>query len=276
MSALLTETVIEAGRTERHYWRDLWHYRELFLFLAWRDVVVRYKQTVIGIAWAVLRPALTALAFTIVFGKLARLPSNGVPYPLLVAAAILPWQFFAASFTDASNSLISNASLVSKVYFPRVVIPASAVIVGMVDLFFSSAILVALMIWYGVGPSWRVLSLPLFVLLAFAIAIGTGLWFAALNVKYRDFRYVVPFVVQFGLYISPVGFSSTIVPDQWRLVYALNPMVGVIDGFRWALLEAPEPLYLPALLIACAITAAALVTGIAFFRRTEKSFADVI
>ena len=276
MSALLTETVIEAGRTERHYWRDLWHYRELFLFLAWRDVVVRYKQTVIGIAWAVLRPALTALAFTVVFGKLARLPSNGVPYPLLVAAAILPWQFFAASFTDASNSLISNASLVSKVYFPRVVIPASAVIVGMVDLFFSSAILVALMIWYGVGPSWRVLSLPLFVLLAFAIAIGTGLWFAALNVKYRDFRYVVPFVVQFGLYISPVGFSSTIVPDQWRLVYALNPMVGVIDGFRWALLEAPEPLYLPALLIACAITAAALVTGIAFFRRTEKSFADVI
>jgi len=276
VSALLTETVIEAGRTERHYWRDLWHYRELFLFLAWRDVVVRYKQTVIGIAWAVLRPALTALAFTIVFGKLARLPSNGVPYPLLVAAAILPWQFFAASFTDASNSLISNASLVSKVYFPRVVIPASAVIVGMVDLFFSSAILVALMIWYGVGPSWRVLSLPLFVLLAFAIAIGTGLWFAALNVKYRDFRYVVPFVVQFGLYISPVGFSSTIVPDQWRLVYALNPMVGVIDGFRWALLEAPEPLYLPALLIACAITAAALVTGIAFFRRTEKSFADVI
>jgi len=276
VSGLLTETVIEPGRIERHYWRDLWHYRELFLFLTWRDVVVRYKQTVIGIAWAVLRPALTTLAFTIVFGKLAQLPSAGAPYALLVAAAILPWQFFASSFSDASNSLINNASMISKVYFPRIIIPASAVMVGLVDLFFSGIILIALMIWYGVMPDWRVLTLPLFVLLAFAIAIGAGLWFGALNVKYRDFRYVVPFVVQFGLYVSPVGFSSTIVPERWRLVYALNPMVGVIDGFRWALLGTPEPIYVPGLFIACAVTSAVLFTGIAFFRRTEKSFADVI
>lgn len=274
MSGPLAETVIEAGRKERHYWRDLWHYRELFLFLAWRDVVVRYKQTVIGVAWAVVRPALTALVFTIVFGKLARLPSDGVAYPLLVAAAILPWQFFASSFSEASNSLVGNASLVSKVYFPRIIIPASAVVVGLVDLFFAGAILIALMLWYGVMPDARLLSLPLFILLGFAAAIGAGLWFAALNVKYRDFRYVIPFVVQFGLYISPVGFSSSIVPEQWRLVHALNPMVAVIDGFRWALLG--TPLYPSALLVGVAVTSTVLVGGVAFFRRTEKHFADVI
>ena len=276
MSRSTAVTVIEPGRAALHYWRDLWQYRELFMFLAWRDVVVRYKQTAIGVAWAVLRPAVAALAFTIVFGKLAKLPSEGVPYALLVAAAILPWQFFASSFSDASNSLIDNSNLISKVYFPRIIIPASAVIVGVVDLLFSGAILAVLMAWYRVIPDWRVLSLPLFVALAFGIAVGAGLWFASLNVKYRDFRYIVPFVVQFGLYVSPVGFSSAIVPEHWRLVYSLNPMVGVIDGFRWALLGGSQALFAPGLAISCVVTSALLLSGIAFFRRTEKSFADII
>lgn len=268
--------VIEAGRADRHYWIDLWRYRELFLLLTWRDVLVRYKQTVMGIGWAVLRPLLAAVVFTVVFGKLAKLPSDGVPYPLLVAAAILPWQFFASGLSEAGQSLINNAAMISKVYFPRLIIPASAVIVSLVDLFFSSAILVALMGWYGVAPDWRVLAVPLFVLLAFAAAIGGGLWLAALNVKYRDFRYLVPFVLQLGLYLSPVGFSSSIVPEEWRLLYSLNPMAGVIDGMRWALLGGAVPLYWPGLLLAVALSAALLVSGIAFFRRTERSFTDVI
>ena len=221
--------VIEAGRTERHYWRDLWRYRELFYFLAWRDILVRYKQTVIGVLWALLRPLLTIGVFTVVFGKLANLPSDGVPYPILVCAAMLPWQFFANAFSEAGNSLIANTNLISKVYFPRLVIPASAVIVSLVDFLISLIILAGLMIWYGVTPDWRVLTLPVFVLIALAAAMGAGLWIAALNVKYRDFRYVVPFIVQFGLYVSPVGFSSSIVPEQWRLLYSLNPLVGVIE-----------------------------------------------
>ena len=267
---------IEAGATERHYWRDLWRYRELFFFLAWRDILVRYKQTVIGIAWAVLRPLLTMLVFTLIFSKLAKLPSEGVPYPLLVFAALLPWQFFSNALTGAGESLVSNASMVSKVYFQRIIVPTSSVIVSLVDLLISGVILVGLMVWYGFVPSWRMLTLPLFVFMAFAVATGAGLWVAALNVKYRDFRVIVPFVVQFGLYVSPVGFSSTIVPEQWRLVYSVNPMVGVIDGFRWAILGGNTELYWPGFLLSLVVVVFIFVTGIFYFRKTEKTFADVI
>lgn len=268
--------IIEAGRTERNYWTDLWRYRELFYFLALRDILVRYKQTVIGIAWSVLRPFLTMVVFTLVFSKLAKLPSDNVPYPILVFAALLPWQFFANAFTDAGNSLISNANMISKVYFPRLVIPVSAVIVSFVDFLISSAIMVFLMVWYGYLPDWRILTLPLFIALAFTAAMGAGLWIAALNVKYRDFRYVIPFVVQLGLYISPVGFSSTIVPEHWRFIYSLNPMVGVIDGFRWAILGGSTQFYWPGFLVSLTLVASVLVTGILYFRKTEKNFADVI
>lgn len=268
--------IIEAGRTERHYWKDLWRYRELFYFLAWRDILVRYKQTVIGVAWSVLRPFLTMVVFTLVFSKLAKLPSENVPYPILIFAALLPWQFFANAFTEAGNSLISNANMISKVYFPRLVIPTSAVIVSFVDFMISGVILVALMAWYGYLPDWRIVTLPLFIMLAFAAAMGAGLWIAALNVKYRDFRYVIPFVVQLGLYISPVGFSSAIVPEQWRLLYSANPMVGVIDGFRWAILGGNTPFYWPGFLVSVSLIALVCLTGVFYFRRTEKSFADVI
>ncbi|MHB1174925.1 MAG: ABC transporter permease [Sulfuriferula sp.] len=268
--------VIEAGRTERHYWRDLWRYRELFYILSWRDILVRYKQTVIGFAWALIRPFLTMVVFVFVFSKLAKLPSEGAPYPILVFAALLPWQFFSNAFTEAGNSLISNANMISKVYFPRLVVPASAVIVSFVDFLISGVILVGLMLWYGFAPDWRILTLPLFILIAFAAAIGAGLWTAALNVKYRDFRYIIPFVVQFGLYVSPVGFSSTIVPEKWRLLYSLNPMVGVIDGFRWAILGGNTQLYWPGFLLSLSLVLVILVTGIYYFRKTEKTFADVI
>jgi len=268
--------IIEAGRTERHYWQDLWRYRELFYFLAWRDILVRYKQTVIGLAWALIRPLLTMIVFVFVFGKLAKLPSDGVPYPILVFAALLPWQFFSNAFTEAGNSLISNANMISKVYFPRLVVPTSAVIVSFVDFLISGIILVGLMLWYGFAPDWRILTLPLFIFIAFAAAMGAGLWIAALNVKYRDFRYIIPFVVQFGLYVSPVGFSSNIVPEQWRLLYSINPMVGVIDGFRWAILGGDTQLYWPGFLLSLALVLVILVSGIIYFRKTEKTFADVI
>lgn len=271
------ELIIEAGKGERHYWRDLWRFRELFLFLAWRDILVRYKQTLIGIAWAVLRPILTMVVFTIIFGKLAKLPSEGnAPYAIMVFAAMLPWQFFANAFSEAGGSLITNASMISKVYFPRLIVPTSAVIVSLVDLLISTVILAALMAWYGYLPSTRVLALPLFTLMAFAAALGVGLWIAALNVKYRDFRYIIPFIVQFGLYVSPVGFSSTIVPEEWRLLYSLNPMVGVIDGFRWAILGGGTVLYWPGLSLSIVLVMVLLVTGVVYFRRTEKTFADVI
>lgn len=271
-----TELIIEAGRTERHYWHDLWRYRELFYFLAWRDILVRYKQTAVGVLWALIRPLLTMIVFTLVFGKLAKLPSDGVPYPILVFSAMLPWQFFSNAFTEAGNSLIANANMISKVYFPRLVVPTSAVIVSFVDFLISGLILVGLMLWYGYLPDWRIVFLPLFILVAFAAAMGSGLWIAALNVKYRDFRYIIPFVVQFGLYISPVGFSSSIVPEKWRLLYSLNPMVGVIDGFRWSILGGNAGIFWPGFLLSLFLVLAMLVSGIYYFRKTEKSFADVI
>lgn len=270
------ELIIEAGRTERQYWKDLWQYRELFYFLAWRDILVRYKQTVIGITWALIRPFLTMIVFTVVFGKLAKLPSEGIPYPILVFAAMLPWQFFANSLSECSNSLISNANLISKIYFPRLIVPTSAVVVSFVDFMISGLILLGLMAWYNFVPSWRILTLPLFILMACVAALGAGLWFASLNVKYRDFRFIVPFIVQFGLYISPVGFSSSIVPQQWRLIYSLNPLVGVIDGFRWAILGGKSPLYLPGFILSVSLVTLLLVSGIWYFRKTERTFADVI
>lgn len=268
--------VIEAGSVERHYWRDIWHYRDLFFFLARRDIVVRYKQTTIGMLWALGRPLITMLVFTLVFSTLAKLPSDGAPYSLLVFSALLPWQFFSSGFSGAGDSLVSNASLISKVYFPRLIIPTSALIVSFVDFLVSGIILVGLMIWYGFAPSFRMLALPLLILVAFAAAMGAGLWIAALNVRYRDFRIVVPFVVQFGLYISPVGFSSSIVPEQWRLLYSLNPMVDVIDGFRWAILGGSAQLFWPGFLLSLLLILVTLVTGIAYFRRVEYAFADVI
>ena len=276
------ELIIEAGRTESQYWKDLWRYRELFYFLAWRDILVRYKQTAIGLAWALIRPFLTMVVFTVVFGTLAKLPSGGAPYPILVFSALLPWQFFASALAECSNSLISNANLISKVYFPRLIVPASAVIVSFVDFLVSGMIMLALMAWYNFIPSWRVLTLPIFVLIAFAASMGAGLWLAALNVKYRDFRYIVPFIVQLGLYVSPVGFSSSIVPEKWRLLYSLNPMVGVIDGFRWAILsgvdrtQAALLVYWPGFTLSVILVALLFASGVWYFRKTERTFADVI
>lgn len=270
------DLVIEAGRTERQYWKDIWRYRELFYFLAWRDILVRYKQTAIGIAWALIRPFLTMIVFTVVFGRLAKLPSEGVPYPILVFAAMLPWQFFANSLSECSNSLITNANLISKVYFPRLVVPTSAIVVSFVDFAISGMILVGLMGWYSYMPSWRIVTLPLFIAIAFAASMGSGLWLCSLNVKYRDFRYIVPFIVQFGLYISPVGFSSSIVPERWRLLYSLNPMVGVIDGFRWAILGSESQIYLPGFVLSLTLVSISLITGIQYFRKVERTFADII
>ncbi len=262
---------------ERHYWRDLWRYRELFFVLAWRDVAVRYKQTVIGLAWALIQPLLTMLVFTIVFGNLAKLPTEGVaPYALLVCAGLLPWQLFSTALTGASASLLVNANLISKVYFPRLIMPCAAVVVSFVDFLVSLTILFILIVWYQFKPGLQIITLPLFVIMAFLASLGPGLCVAALNVKYRDFRYVIPFIVQFGLYVSPVGFSSTVVPDQWRLLYSLNPVVGVIDGFRWAILGGESQLYLPGFLLSWGVIAFFLWFGIRQFRKMEKSFADMI
>jgi homopolymeric O-antigen transport system permease protein len=270
------EILIEAGRTEKNYWRDLWRYRELFYFLAWRDILIRYKQTVIGIAWALIRPFLTMLIFTFVFSKVAKLPAPGaIPYALLVFSAMLPWQFFSTAMSEASNSLIGNANLISKVYFPRLIVPAGSVITSFVDFLIMLVMMAGMMVWYGFQPDWRLLTLPLFVMLAFASAFGAGLWLCALNVRYRDFRYIVPFIVQFGIYLSPVGFSSDVVPERLRLIYALNPMVGVIDGFRWSLLRG-APLRGSAILFSLIITSLLCLSGIRYFRQTEKTFADII
>lgn len=270
-------TILEPGRSERNYWRDLWRFRELFQVLAWRDLAVRYKQTVIGVAWAVIRPVLAALVFNIVFGRIAKLPTDGsAPYPLLVMAGVLPWTFFSTALTEASNALISNANLISKVYFPRLVVPTASVVVALVDFLIGCVILFAMMAWYRFWPSWHVLFLPVFVLLTFLVSLGPGLLLASLNVKYRDFRYIVPFIVQFGMYVSPVGFSSSIVPENWRLVYAINPLVGIIDGFRWCLLGGNSPLQPVSLGLSVAITVGMLWIGIRYFRRTERGFADMI
>lgn len=272
----MPELIIEADKAERQYWRDLWSYRELFYFLAWRDLLVRYKQTVVGVAWSFIRPVLTMLVLTIVFGKLGRMPSAGVAYPLLVFCGMLPWQFFSTAISESGNSLINNTNLISKVYFPRLVIPASSVLTSLVDLLISVVFLAILMVWYRAVPPAQIVFLPLVMLFAFATSFGAGTWVAALMVRYRDFRFIIPFVVQFGLYISPVGFVSTVVPEQWRLLYFLNPVAGVIDAFRWCILGGMHELYLPGLAISVTTALLTTVGGIWYFRATESEFADII
>ncbi len=269
--------VLESGRADLNYWSDLWRYRELFLILAWRDLSVRYKQTVIGVAWAIIRPFLTMIVFTVIFGKVANLPSDGnAPYALLVFAAMLPWTLFATSLGEASNSLIGNANLISKVYFPRLIVPTATIVTAFVDFLISLVILLALMLYYRFAPGWTMLLLPAFMLLALLASLGPGLWITALNVKYRDFRYVIPFITQFGLYVSPVGFSSSVIPAQWRLIYSLNPMVGVIDGFRWCILGGASPIYWPGFALSLLVVAFFLWLGVSQFRKMEKTFADMI
>lgn len=269
--------VLEPGRAERYYWRELWHYRELFAILAWRDVTVRYKQTSVGFAWAFIRPFLTMVVFTVIFGNIAKLPSDGdVPYPILVFAGMLPWFLFSSILSDASNSLISNSNLVSKVYFPRLVIPTATAVVALVDFTINFFILVLLMLWFGFLPNWQIIFLPAFVILAVFASLGPALWITALNVKYRDFRYIIPFIVQFGLYVSPVGFSSSVVPSNWRLLYSLNPLVGVIDGFRWCLLGGQSDINWPGFVLSLGTIAFFLWFGIRYFRKTERTFADMV
>jgi len=271
------ELIIEPGRAEKNYWTDLWRYRELFIILSWRDLSVRYKQTIIGILWAIVRPLLTMVVFTVIFGRVAKLPSDGnAPYALMVFAAMLPWTLFSNALCESSNSLIGNANLISKVYFPRLIIPAATLVTALVDFLISFIILIAMMFYYQFMPGWQMILLPFFIIMALLASLGPGLWITALNVKYRDFRYVIPFIVQFGLYVSPVGFSSNVIPEKWRLLYSINPMVGVIDGFRWCILGGNSPIYLPGFLLSIAIIAFFLWLGITRFRKMEKTFADII
>ena len=268
--------IIEAGKTEKQYLHDLWKYRELFYFLAWRDIISRYKQTVLGVLWSIIRPILTMIVFTIIFGRIAKLPSGDVPYPVLVFVAMLPWQLFANSLSQSSESLLANAGMVSKIYFPRMIIPASSIIVAFIDFFISFILLGVIMAWYRFIPSWKIVFIPLFLLITFLIAFGLGLIFSALNVKYRDFRHIVPFIVSFGLYVSPVGFSSDVIPQRWRLIYSINPMVGIIDGFRWCIIGQDISIYKPGFTISIILTFLILIIGIIYFRKTEKTFADRI
>jgi lipopolysaccharide transport system permease protein len=269
------DLVMAPGRAAKNYWIDLWKYRELFYILSWRDIKVRYKQTVIGAAWSIIRPVLTTIIFTIVFSKVAKLPYHGTaPYALMVFAGMLPWQFFSSALSESSSSLIGNANLITKVYFPRMIIPASSVITSLVDMGISFCILMVMFVGYRFLPSVNIIFLPLFILLAFTCAFGIGLYLTAVNVKYRDFRYIIPFIVQFGLYISPVGFSSAAIPEKYRLIYALNPMVGVIDGFRWCLLG--DPMNWQSFFMSVLVMMLFLAIGIYYFRKVEKSFADNI
>ena len=268
--------VITAERSTTGYWSEVWRFRELLVLLVWRDILVRYKQTVFGIAWAVIRPVVTMVVFSVIFGRLAGLPSHDVPYPLLVFAGVMAWQFFASAFADASNSLVGNANMISKVYFPRIIVPLSSLVVGLVDFAITLVIFAALAVWYGYLPDWRIVFLPVFVGMLFLFVFAAGMWVSALNVTYRDFRYLVPFAIQLGAYLSPVGFTSSIVPEKWRLLYALNPLVGIIDGVRWSVLRGTTPLDTQSVFIGAAVIAAVLLPGVAFFKRQERQFADVI
>ena len=270
------EILITTAPSGRHYWRDFWHFRELLILLVWRDILVRYKQTVIGLSWSILRPLTMMLAFTLVFSKFARLPSNETPYALLVFAGLLPWMFFANTFSEAANSIVSNGHIISKIYFPRLIIPVSSLLVGLVDFAIAGGLYLVLSLLYERLPDWHVVFLPLFALMLCLLILALSLWAAALTVKYRDFRYIVPVMIQLGTYVSPVGFSSSVVPDRWQLLYALNPMVGIINGFRWSLLGGKNELQWEPIAISLLITLLLLIPGIRFFRRTENGFADEI
>lgn len=274
----IQRVVIEPGRTEKNYWKDLWHYRELFYILSWRDVKVKYKQTVLGVLWSILRPLLVMIIFTTVFSRLAGLKTNiNAPYALFVFAGMLPWQFFSSSLTECSNSLIVNTNLLTKVYFPRLIVPTSAVIASFIDFLISLGLMFLLLFYYHFLPPLQFILLPFFLIISFLASFSIGLYLTALNVKYRDFRYIIPFIVQFGLYISPVGFGSNIVPEKWKLLYNLNPMVGVIDGFRWCMLggEFNRDIQI-SLLMSVIISSIVLILAIRYFRKTEKTFADII
>jgi lipopolysaccharide transport system permease protein len=273
----MADLIIEPGRTEKNYWADLWRFRELFYFLAWRDILVRYKQTVVGVAWAVLRPFLTMVIFTVIFSRVAKLPTVGTaPYAILVMAGMLPWQFISGCFGSSSESMVGNANLISKIYFPRLIIPSSAVVTSFVDFLITLVLMAVMMAWYRFVPDWRLVFLPFFMILASGCALGVGLWLSALMVEYRDVRHIIPFIVQFGMYVSPVGFNSNVVPAKWRLLYSLNPVVGIIDGFRWSLMRGQMELRWPALALSVVITLMLFCSGIWNFRRTERTFADII
>jgi lipopolysaccharide transport system permease protein len=277
----VTELLIEPGRAEKNYWRDLWRYRELFMMLAWRDVAVRYKQTVAGASWAIIQPLLNMIIMTVIFGKVAGLPSQGgAPYAIMVFAAMLPWQFFSNALSASSQSVVNNTGLISKIYFPRLIIPAGSIIVSLIDFFVACSILGALMAWYRFWPTWHLLALLPLMVLAVAAAMGPGLLLTALTVRYRDFRILIPFIVQFGMYVSPVAYSSDIIRrklgETFFMFYSLNPMVAVIDGFRWAILGGSQPFYWPGFWISIGLTIVLLIAGVWYFRKTERVFADVI
>jgi lipopolysaccharide transport system permease protein len=271
-------TIIEPGKTGKNYWKDIWRFRELFYILSWRDIKVRYKQTTIGVLWAIIRPLLTMIVFTFVFGKVAKMEiQSTVPYALIVFAGLLPWQFFSNALTESSNSLIGNERLITKVYFPRMIIPASSVITSFIDFLISFVILLVLFIVYLYMPPGRIFLMPLFWIMAFLASFGPGLYLTALNVKYRDFRYIIPFIVQFGLFISPVGYTSAQIPEKYQGLYALNPMAGVIDGFRWCIVkDAPNPLLHYPFYISLGVTFFFVFLSIYQFRKMEKNFADLI
>ena len=271
------DLVITPDTVNKQYWINLWRFRELFFVLSLRDISVRYKQTIFGVLWAVIRPLLTMVIFTVVFSKIAKLPSDGeTPYALMVYAALLPWQFFATALVMSSGSLVSNSGLISKVFFPRLIIPTSSIITGLVDFMISFAILLILMVYYRFAPTWNILLVPVFLLIAIFFALGIGLYLTSLNVKFRDFRYIIPFIIQIGLYVSPVGFSSSVIPEKYHLLYNLNPMVGVIDGFRWAILGGESNIYWPGFLLSVGIILFFLWLGLRTFRKMERSFADII
>lgn len=271
-----TETIIEAGRGIKDYWKDLWRYRELLYFLAWRDILVRYKQTAMGVLWSLLRPVATMAVFTVVFGLLAKFPSEGVPYPLFVFAGMLPWQFFAASVTEIGNSLVAHGGIITKVYFPRLIVPISPLIVCFIDFCISLGLMLLILPFFAVSFRWQLFTLPLFIALAASLAWGLGLWVASLNVRFRDFRFLVPFLMQLGLYMSPVGFSTTIIPQQWRFLYSMNPMVGVIDGFRWALFGSAHDFSWHSLIFSCSFSLFLTISGVWFFRKMERTMADTV
>ena len=273
----MNKVIVKAGQADGQYWTDIWHFRELLYFLAWRDVIVRYKQAAFGVAWALIRPVLMLLIFTMLFSRVAKIPTHGLPYAIVAFAGIWPWQFFASAMSECSNSLVINASLVSKIYFPRLLVPVGSLTVALVDFLFSGAIFCVLIIWHHIVPTWRICTLPLFFLMAFATAFGVGVLLSALNVKYRDVRMIVPFIAQFGLYLSPVGFPQSMIPQKWLLLYCANPMVSVIQGFRWAITGSNDfAIYWPGFALSLGVIALLIALAIWNFRRTEKTLADVI